>query len=408
MIPIEGVPVPPPTQLINPNLHVIWIHIPIGLLFVGTIIELLAFMWRGSGFRAAGRWMILIGALATIPAATTGLYAARQAMDTSPDEKLVDLKREAPLDNEQWDHLRHHIKFNSSAAVILAIMVIGWIGASDRVRHTGHIAYLIALLIAVGLLTCGAWHGGEMVYTHQTGTKLVKGGWPSKPDSEPASPQPAKETSAPKGKWVFDALDKTQDQLRKIDEPTDIHVQFAGWTAALAVITLGLSIRGLWLNPNRIVSESQSTDDDIVNAIAARGEQRALVRESAVVVDIPARVPAARFWLLACLLGILTALIGLMLVAPGSFDDAVKLVKDYPRYMAHTVVGISIVVLTLLLALFTRFAPYNRILIGGLSLLLALALAGQVWLGILLLYDTNEGPINHFNTVAPTTQSSVT
>ena len=48
------------------------IHFPIAMLFVGTAIELLAFMWRGSGFRAAGRWMILIGALASIPAATTG------------------------------------------------------------------------------------------------------------------------------------------------------------------------------------------------------------------------------------------------------------------------------------------------------------------------------------------------
>lgn len=54
----------------------------------------------------------------------------------------------------------------------------------------------------------------------------------------------------------------------------------------------------------------------------------------------------------------------------------------------------------------TRFAPYNRVLVGGFSLLLALALAVQVWLGILLLYDTNVGPIQHFN--APTTQSSVT
>src|SRR5207237_6680364 len=160
------------------------IHFPIGLLFVGTIIELLSFMWRRSGFRAAGRWMILIGALASIPAATTGMFAARQAMDVSPDEKLVDLKKEAPLDAEQWDHLRHHIKFNGSAAVLLGVMVIGWIGASDRVRQRAHIAYLLALLIAVGLLTCGAWHGGEMVYAHGMGAHKVKGGWPKQPEKE--------------------------------------------------------------------------------------------------------------------------------------------------------------------------------------------------------------------------------
>src|SRR2546421_2918206 len=165
-------------QLVNPNLHVMLIHFPIGLLFVGTIIELLSFMWRRSGFRAAGRWMILIGALASIPAATTGMFAARQAMDISPDEKLVDLKKEAPLDAEQWDHLRHHIKFNGSAAVLLGLLVVGWLGASDHVRQRAHIGYVVALLIAVGLITCGAWHGGGRGYTDPTRPALVADGGP--------------------------------------------------------------------------------------------------------------------------------------------------------------------------------------------------------------------------------------
>ena len=39
------------TQLINPNLHVLLIHFPIGLLFVGTIIELLS---AALGILAAG------------------------------------------------------------------------------------------------------------------------------------------------------------------------------------------------------------------------------------------------------------------------------------------------------------------------------------------------------------------
>src|SRR5689334_6283436 len=104
-----------PEQLVNPNLHVMMIHFPIGLLFVGTIIEILAFMWRRSGFRAAGRWMILIGALAAIPAATTGMFAARQAMG-SPEDKLFEVKRspENPFNQggesaERWQHLRNHI-----------------------------------------------------------------------------------------------------------------------------------------------------------------------------------------------------------------------------------------------------------------------------------------------------------
>src|SRR3954468_9596974 len=82
-----------PVQLVNPNLHVILIHFPIALLIAGTLIEVFAWLWRRSGFLAAGRWMLLIGGLAMIPSATAGMYAARQAM-THPFEEMkwVELK----------------------------------------------------------------------------------------------------------------------------------------------------------------------------------------------------------------------------------------------------------------------------------------------------------------------------
>ena len=48
-------------EFVNPNLHVVWVHFPMALLIIGALIELFSFMWWRSGFRAAGRWMILIG-----------------------------------------------------------------------------------------------------------------------------------------------------------------------------------------------------------------------------------------------------------------------------------------------------------------------------------------------------------
>ena len=41
-----------PHEFIRPNWHVILIHYPLGLLVVGILIELFAFLWRRSGFRA--------------------------------------------------------------------------------------------------------------------------------------------------------------------------------------------------------------------------------------------------------------------------------------------------------------------------------------------------------------------
>jgi hypothetical protein len=49
------------------------------------------------------------------------------------------------------------------------------------------------------------------------------------------------------------------------------------------------------------------------------------------------------------------------------------------------------------LAILARFAPRRRWLISIFTLLLALAVAAQVWLGILLLLDKSTGLINHFN-----------
>ena len=63
----------------------------------------------------------------------------------------------------------------------------------------------------------------------------------------------------------------------------------------------------------------------------------------------------------------------------------------------HLILGLAIVVLPLILALVTRWTPRNRIIVGALAILLGVAIAGQLWLGVLLMYDTPDGPLTHFN-----------
>src|SRR5437764_8879087 len=62
-------------EFISPNLHVVLIHYPLGLLIAGALIELFSFLWSRSGFRTAGRWMILLGALSAVPTTFSGIYA---------------------------------------------------------------------------------------------------------------------------------------------------------------------------------------------------------------------------------------------------------------------------------------------------------------------------------------------
>ena len=67
------------------------------------------------------------------------------------------------------------------------------------------------------------------------------------------------------------------------------------------------------------------------------------------------------------------------------------------RRLAHLIAGSSIIVLTLLLAIFTRIAPRKTFFVMFLGLLLLATIAAQVWLGTLLLFDTNSGSIKAFN-----------
>ena len=62
-------------ELIHPNWHVVLIHVPLGVFVLGVLIELFAFLYRHSPVRAVARGMIWIGALASLPAAYTGIYA---------------------------------------------------------------------------------------------------------------------------------------------------------------------------------------------------------------------------------------------------------------------------------------------------------------------------------------------
>src|SRR3954462_2329712 len=73
-------------ELVNPNLHVVLVHFPLALLVAGLGVEVLSLLYRHTTLRAAGRWMILLGALAAVPTAVSGAYAfadvARRSMPT--------------------------------------------------------------------------------------------------------------------------------------------------------------------------------------------------------------------------------------------------------------------------------------------------------------------------------------
>src|SRR4051795_8210464 len=177
-------------ELVNPNLHVVLVHFPLALLVMGLAVEILSFFYRRTTLRAAGRWMILLGALAAVPTALSGAYAfADVARRSMPAGERVDVPwyrvlRETRVrssggassspaaasadshagESDQWKTMARHAWVQGPASGLAVLTVVVALALPDRWRRGLYLPLLFLLLAATGLMVWGAWYGGEMVY----------------------------------------------------------------------------------------------------------------------------------------------------------------------------------------------------------------------------------------------------
>ena len=447
----------PAKELVNPNLHVVLIHFPIALLLTGTLIELFSFLgWRTSGFRIAGRWMILLGALLAIPTAFAGLYAlsdvVRMQNPTPLDSTWSQTLAGSPVvrDAEGWAMLQRHAFLNGGIVALLGLVIVVWLGGSDEWRRKIHLPVMVLLLAGVGTTVVSAWYGGEMVYRRGVGVMEGKamaavppeqapsGGSTvervlEKPSTNPAALSPSTSTSA--AQTLADGLrtglhpttnaaaEEQTDIKRDIERalpPLQIHVILAGFAVSFALAALGLSLRAA--NTMRAATLVEPADElsDLAAAYGARPARPRVGPEPEAFDDLRSstgggvarvevvdrsRVPSARFWLLTALFAVVTAGFGWWVLLrsesvqnPWDFSGLWNQhIKISQRRMIHAITAGAIVLLPLILSLIARFSPRKRGLIIGFGFLLILAVALQVWLGILLMWDTPEGEVVRFN-----------
>src|SRR4051812_23870182 len=175
-------------ELVNPNLHVVLVHFPLALLVMGLGVEVLSILYRRTTLRAAGRWMILLGALAAVPTALSGAYAfADVARRSMPPGARVDVPwyrvlRETRVhssspgssysaaaadshagESDQWKTMARHAWVQGPASGLAVLTVVVALAMTDRWRRRLYLPLLLLLLAATGLMVWGAWYGGEMV-----------------------------------------------------------------------------------------------------------------------------------------------------------------------------------------------------------------------------------------------------
>jgi uncharacterized membrane protein len=370
-------------EFVNPNLHVVLLHAPLTLLILGTLIELFSFLWRRHGFRSAGRWMILLGALLGVPTITSGLYALRDVAD--PRHTLGTWKEvtaAGALNDQQWEMLEDHMLLMCIAVGGALLVSVSWIASSDRLRARLHLPLLALLVASAGTAVAVAWHGGEAVYRLGVAVDSTRGSATTMPTTTNA-----------------DHPFLSKDPAYYLP-PVQLHVILAGTVVAIGFAALGLSIRKITQGP-------PTTQVDFI--AQALGPPPTLIGGDApdtliadpIDVATP-RIPASRFWMLAALVGLLTAAAGYWTIAihmnTWSLNDLWNaVIKINQRLLAHTIAGVSIIVLAVVLAILARWAPRRPWILAIFAVLIVAGIAAQIWFGILLLFDTPQGPWTGFN-----------
>ncbi|HRK29621.1 MAG TPA: DUF2231 domain-containing protein [Tepidisphaeraceae bacterium] len=363
-------------ELIQPNIHIAVVHFPIALLALGVFLETFSFLgWRDSSLRRAARWMILFGAIAAAPVATSGIYALFDTRDATPTDALTQ------------EIVSDHVLFGSIGTVAALLVCAGWIGLTDEWRRKLHWPLLVLMLLATAVVLSTAHHGGEMVYQHGIGVK-TDGGL-----TEPASTQPL-----PGG------LAGLSQRVAPIAPPLQVHMLLGGLAGGLGIIAIGVSSRAMLDRGAPIEPNERHDGTAIASAFAAPLADVVFAEERA-------QRAGPVVWL-TILIGALASLAGWWFLAHDSDVWSIKALwqmatdrslnegRWLTRRTAHLIAGPAMLLLPLILLAISRYRPRGRVLWAVVSLLLLVAIAAQVWLGQLMLLDESRtmGPITRWST----------
>jgi uncharacterized membrane protein len=352
--------------LVQPHLHVAIVHFPIALLVVGLGCEVLSLLLRADGLRLAGRWMMLLGALAGIPVALSGLYALQEVARGGGGGDSYSAWREvlaaSALTEAQWAVLVRHAVLQSGATFIAVVVTVIYLGSSDLLRKLLYLPGLGLLLIAVAATVVGAHAGGQAVYRHGVGVQA----------------EARSATTAP----------VSGELLAAWFPPIEAHMVLSG--LALAVGLAGLAC----------AHRNASVIRGFLNNAPVRGTAPA-----------PKRLPASRLLLASVVLAAGAAMSGLWDLSHDAGTMSPKelgqIALPFPveqalapenakllRRPGHVAAGIVLVGLPLLLAGYVALRPKSRILLGVGTLLYVAAVGAQLYVGVLLLLDGPLGTLS--------------
>lgn len=387
-------------EWVQPNLHVAVVHFPVALLAAGLAAEWVTLLVarRAESLRSAGRWMMLLGAMACLPVAFSGVYALADLARGAGGSAATAWHelRSAALAPGVLDALVWHGQVQAAASAVALLVTTWFLACSDGARRALYLPLLLAMTAAVGATLYGAHVGGQAVYRHGAGVAAGAYDRASAHDAEPDSEDSRNEgTGTTRPTTAAAAVER----LTQATPPLQLHALVSG-----AAISLGLAAFACAWRNTALIRAAEKAPKRPVGPVP--GSSRFEPPPKAV-----DKLPASRLLLLAAALVVVAGAVGTWHLSRESqttvprelwemvltFPPGEALApenRDMLRRPAHVALGAVLLAAPLLMALWAWLRPRARFVLFVSTVLFLAAAVAQSGVGTLLLLDGPVGPIN--------------
>jgi len=141
---------------IIPNWHPIFVHFTVALVSVSALLYLVGFVTArhklGQELLVTARWCLWLGALVAIATVIAGFIAYYTVAHDTPSHHAM-------TEHRNW----------AIATFIIILCVASWSAWLYYKEKSLSWMFIVAMLIAAGLVTTTAWYGAEVVYRFGVG-----------------------------------------------------------------------------------------------------------------------------------------------------------------------------------------------------------------------------------------------
>lgn len=135
------------------NLHPLFVHFPIGLIYGAGFLYLLGWISGQQSIKWSAFWTLMLGGVSIAAALTSGLYAGPSVMVS---------------DSVRQHLFVHHMHLMIVSSIITGLLIV-WALAARPMPARGRAIFMVVFLLALVVIAMGADLGSAMVFGYNAG-----------------------------------------------------------------------------------------------------------------------------------------------------------------------------------------------------------------------------------------------